>query len=281
MNDNGFTALRLLGAYLVIITHSNVLLRAEPDSLTKLGLPQWSELGVSAFFAVSGYLICKALQRNSDPISYLRNRALRIFPAFFVLLVFTVFFVGPFFSNKSYWENGVPLSYFSNLSLYQLSPYLPGVFQNNPVKVVNGSLWTLVYEVTCYLLLLAISWAGGLNRRCLFLVFAAFYVMHMSDVVATDASFLGVEAFQFWRLSIFFWGGALLATMPLSANWGLWFGAVVVAVAPFVIFSDSQDWHEKEWAFKLLFPFILIFLAERARKLAFLNRFDISYGVYI
>lgn len=280
MNNNGFTALRLLAAYLVILTHSFVLLHAGPDNLAEHGLPQWSDLGVTAFFSISGYLICKALQRNPNPIGYLRNRALRIFPGLFVLLAITIFVVGPQLSPKGYWSND-PLWYFQNLSLYLLSPYLPGVFQGNPVTVVNGSLWTLAHEATCYLLLLAISWAGALNWRTLLLVVAGSYVMHMNDMIATDAKFLGITAHHFLRLSLFFWSGAFLALITLPRNILIWTAACAITIAPFFIYGNSPDWHEKEWALKLLFPFILIFAAENTPKLAFLNKYDISYGIYI
>lgn len=55
----------------------------------------------------------------------------------------------------------------------------------------------------------------------------------------------------------------------------------MLALLPFYVFAASADWKIKAYAFNLLLPFIVIFAAERLPKLAFLNRFDISYGVYI
>ena len=44
---------------------------------------------------------------------------------------------------------------------------LPGVFHGNPRHAVNGSLWTLSYEVWAYVALLVFAVCGGLRRRWL------------------------------------------------------------------------------------------------------------------
>lgn len=42
----------------------------------------------------------------------------------------------------------------NNLSLYRIQYIIDGVFENNPYKsAINGSLWTIPYEFTMYVLL--------------------------------------------------------------------------------------------------------------------------------
>lgn len=277
-NQNAFTALRLLAAYAVIITHSYVVLGLGPDWLEAHGFPQFSEFGVNAFFAISGYLVCKSLQRNASPLAYLRNRALRIFPGLTVLILLTIFVAGPVMTHTWFPEW---LEYLTNLSLYHLTPTLPHFFATNPIPVINGSLWTLPLEVTCYLILLGLSWSGALNWKGTLLMLAGFYAAFMGDMLWTDGTMFGISTFQLARLGLYFWGGAFLATVTLPRSWMLWAAAVVVALAPFYLFATDPDWKIKAHAFNLLLPFIVIFAAERLPKLAFLNRFDISYGVYI
>ena len=277
-NQNAFTALRLLAAYAVIITHSYAVLGLPHDWLEAHGFPQFSEFGVSAFFAISGYLVCKALQRNPNPVIYLRNRALRIFPGLAVLLLLTVFVAGPIMTHT--WSADW-LDYLANLSLFRHVPTLPHFFAANPIPVVNGSLWTLALEVLCYLTLLGVSWAGALNWRGTLLMLAAFYAAFMGNMLWSEGMMLGVSTFQLARLGVFFWGGAFLATVTLPRSWLLWAASVLLALLPYYLFAASPNWKIKAYALNLLLPFIVIFVAERLPKLAFLNRFDISYGVYI
>ncbi|AWV05248.1 acyltransferase [Burkholderia sp. JP2-270] len=277
-NQNAFTALRLLAAYAVIITHSYVVLGLPHDWLEAHGFPQFSEFGVSAFFAISGYLVCKSLQRNPRPLAYLRNRTLRIFPGLAVLLLLTIFVAGPIMTHT--WFSGW-LTYLTNMSLFRLVPTLPHFFATNPVPVINGSLWTLSLEVTCYLLLLGVSWAGALNWRGMLLMLAGFYAALMGNMLWADGTMFGVGTFQLARLGVFFWGGAFIATVKLPRSWILWVASVLLALLPYYLFASSPDWKLRAYALNLLLPFIVIFAAERLPKLAFLNRFDISYGVYI
>jgi len=277
-NQNAFTALRLLAAYAVIITHSYVVLGLGPDWLEAHGFPQFSEFGVNAFFAISGYLVCKSLQRNASPLAYLRNRALRIFPGLTVLILVTIFVAGPIMTHTWFPEW---FEYLTNLSLFQMTPTLPHFFATNPIPVINGSLWTLALEVTCYLLLLSVSWVGALNWKGTLLMLVGCYVALMGDLLWQGNVLFGMSTFQLARLGLYFWGGAFIATITLPRSWALWATSVVVALAPFYLFASDPDWKIKAYAFNLLLPFIVIFAAERLPKLAFLNRFDISYGVYI
>jgi hypothetical protein len=53
----------------------------------------------------------------------------------------------------------------SNLLLVKAQFTTPGVFENLHYKVLNGPLWTLAYEVFCYVLLFAAGWLGLLRRE--------------------------------------------------------------------------------------------------------------------
>lgn len=277
-SNNGYTALRLAAAFSVILTHSYVLLGLKEDWLAARGFPQFSEIGVAAFFALSGFLVCRSLQRNPAPFIYLRNRALRLLPGLAVLMLVTVFVVAPLLTHE--WHADW-LSYFCNLSLFKATPYLSGVFAENPVQVVNGSLWTLPLEVVCYLMLLGLSWSGALNWRGTLLVFATFGAMLFGGMLQASNYFMGFDTFQLVRVGLFFWGGAFLATVNLPRSWLLWSCTVIAAALPYFLLDRTYDWHYREVAYYLLLPFIVNFVAIRLSALSFLDRFDFSYGIYI
>src|SRR5262249_52138725 len=109
---------------------------------------------VSAFFVISGYLILMSWQRNPSLSSFLQARFLRIMPGLAVMLVSSVLILGAFFSTldfAEYIKNRETVSYFVGcLSIVFVKYELPGVFNSNPLRLVNGSLWTLRYEIFCY-----------------------------------------------------------------------------------------------------------------------------------
>ena len=76
-------AFRLLLAGLVLVSHSAHLL-FPPLKALSLG-----NAGVLTFFVVSGFVIAEALDRfyRGSPIRFLTNRALKLFPAYWVALL--------------------------------------------------------------------------------------------------------------------------------------------------------------------------------------------------
>ena len=82
-----------------------------------------------------------------------------------------------------YWS-AVPEYFFRNATLFFLKFDLPGVFETNPYgPPINGSLWTLNYEVLCYLGVVLAGLLGLLGRPMYFalalLVFGAAYAAGM------------------------------------------------------------------------------------------------------
>lgn len=111
-------------------------------------------LAVSVFFGISGLLITRSFDRRSTLVRFVTARVLRLFPALVVVLVVTVV-VGALVTTlppETYFTSPATLTYVPrNLSLAFLQYPLPGVFEENPLpQSINGSLWTLFYEVVCY-----------------------------------------------------------------------------------------------------------------------------------
>ncbi len=173
--DNNYNLLRFIAACLIAYYHCYFMTLG--PLMTDEGHPylyQASQIVLSFFFIASGFLIAQSFQRQNDLLSYIMARGLRLIPGVFVLSLILAFVVGPLVSE-------VPLSqYFSDLRTWLYVPVttllepdatLPGVFASNPNPYeIDTALWTLRYEVICYLGLALLGLAGGLvfNRIFMF-----------------------------------------------------------------------------------------------------------------
>jgi len=150
---NAFSHLRLFAAALVLYSHHFALWgRPEPGTLgVSLG-----GLGVAIFFGISGYLVSRSIEQDPSALNFLWRRALRIMPGLTANVVFCAVLVGGVLTTlplHDYFSHENFASYFWNLAF---SPRyaLPAVLVDAPMPyAVNGSLWTLPFEVLAYLLL--------------------------------------------------------------------------------------------------------------------------------
>lgn len=151
---NNFDGLRVIGAVLVLIGHGYQLAGHEDRVPRLLGLP-FHALGVYLFFSISGYLITASWLRTRSVWTYGTARALRIFPALILTTVLTVVVIGPLvttYSLAAYARHPVTWQYVEATWLVVGHYALPGVFDHNVYpSMINGSLWSLPLEFTCYL----------------------------------------------------------------------------------------------------------------------------------
>jgi peptidoglycan/LPS O-acetylase OafA/YrhL len=163
--DNNFNIIRIVAAFAVLVSHAFRLanLSSEPfETGTGISL---GTMAVDIFFITSGFLVTASLVTRVSTLEYLCARALRIFPALLVMVLLTAFGLGLYFTTvpiSSYLSSSETYWYILKNSTLITGVYyfLPGVFEHNPFKgSVNGSLWSMVHEVRCYIIL-AILWVG-------------------------------------------------------------------------------------------------------------------------
>src|SRR5271169_910465 len=95
--DNNFTLLRFSAAMTVLFAHSVAVLGLPPEReffFKRLGF-SLGEMGLDMLFVTSGFLVTASLIARQDVIAYLWARALRVYPALWVMLVLTVFGLAP------------------------------------------------------------------------------------------------------------------------------------------------------------------------------------------
>lgn len=288
--DNNFNILRILAALAVLITHSFALATGDPRSepfRDALGMTI-GLIAVDVFFITSGFLVTGSLLRRRSVIEFIWARVLRIFPALVVMLVITVFGMGLLVTTLSveqYLTSEQVYSYFIHCAtlFFGVAYDLPGVFTENPYKeAVNGSLWTMPYEVRVYAILLCFWSVTRLRKSgnstlfkititgfAVFCLVATFYSRHI-DSSNNPLFKLG---YMFFIGSVFY---ILKDKIPLNKHITLPGMAVLVAAAG----VDSRIFFV---AYILFLPYILLYLAYvPSGVVRNYNRLgDYSYGVYI
>lgn len=160
MHTHSFTLLRLFAAALVIVGHAYDLQNQSDIARRWLGV-SLGTIGVWIFFVLSGYLIFNSASRNPDIFRYVIARALRILPGLWAMLVITIAVLAIFYSFDP-WRG---IKYIAcNAVVFKSCYELPSVFSANPMRAINGSLWTLKYEAACYVGIGLLILTGLINR---------------------------------------------------------------------------------------------------------------------
>lgn len=167
-SSNNITLLRHVAALFVLISHSYGLLNQnEYEPLYILThYTTLSQVGLAIFFFLSGFLVTGSIIATNNIKHFLIKRILRIYPALIVLILVTVFFIGPIFTKHTfhnYYSAKETWQYLiGGVTLIRIRFFLPGVFNEHGV---NGSLWSLPVEFRLYLLLAIAFVLGGLRRK--------------------------------------------------------------------------------------------------------------------
>lgn len=242
-------------------------------------------LSVNIFFIISGYLIMISLKNSKTAINYLWKRFLRLFPALFVMLLITLLILIIVYTGENIFLQKDFYTYLPrNLTLYKVQYAVKGVFENLPYpNAINGSLWSLCYEFSMYLVILslfplkkkkiALFILIGIGSFCFFT--SNFYPKFLNEI----AYKVFLSSDHFYRLTVFFIGGAILSYFNLKkinkpyVKTGL---AIVLIVA---LFFNLY----KPVAFIVLPVLILLIGISYSKKLNYIPHKigDISYGVYI
>src|SRR4051794_30245974 len=172
-----FNLLRLSAAMAVLFSHSFELAPSAgwPEPLRHFSGGQTTIGGTAVyiFFIISGFLVTASYQKSQDVLDFVLKRALRVLPALAIVIVLTAFVLGPIMTTlplTDYFSAEKFRSYLLNALTFG-EDSLAGVFEDLPAKAsVNGSLWTLRYELICYALVVLTGASGLLSRRNLLLL---------------------------------------------------------------------------------------------------------------
>ena len=281
-DGNNFDILRLVAALAVIIGHAYAISPQPPlqdGVLSILHFDYSGSLAVKFFFFLSGLLVTNSIISNPEPFHFLIKRACRIFPGLIVCLLVTVFIVGPLFTKlplREYFSDYDVWNYLrKNSLLYDIQWRLPGVFTASK-EGINGSLWTLPFEATCYIYL-AIFYGLGLLKNRVFsnlffigiIAVALISPEHLPPFLAkNEGSHLLVACFSTGAL---FANNKTLVSIDITRVILIWLLAILL--------KDSSIF---QYIFYLSFFYTSLFIASLPPVIKYLKiPFDASYGVYV
>jgi peptidoglycan/LPS O-acetylase OafA/YrhL len=280
---NSLNALRLVFATAVIVSHAWPLGGFGNDpAFGGLTVGEWA---VGGFFVISGYLITGSRLHNSLG-AFMWRRFLRIFPGLWACLLVTVVV---FVSVASVHEGGGLTSQLGSRVSYAVNNglLLPdityrnwgvgGTLANVPYPAAwNGSLWTLLYELGCYLVVAILLTFAALRKRPETLAFAFVFVATL-HFLGTEFSPLPWQRIALaLNLGTYFLAGALLYAyrerIPLRSS--------LAALATAVLVVASATGHASAVAaLPLAYLCLWLGVVLPLRRVGRTN--DLSYGVYI
>lgn len=281
----GFDRIRLIAAAIVVVHHSSTYLvpdiahdylYAYSRGFTSFGLS-----AVDVFFALSGFLVTPSLLRTGDVVSFTVNRALRIMPALAVAVFVAIFVVGPISTTlnlSQYFTDPGTYRYAKNLLMLTIDT-LPGVqtAPGNPI-IVNGSLWTLYFEVLCYAFLVVISLSGILVRRVwtvgLFLGVYAFNAL--SWYAGPSLALVPVRIETFASLFVYFAAGVCIYRLSDIIPWS---GAAAVAALACLLAGLALGIGVLVTPLSLSYLVVYLGLSDLLGRTPY--RRDFSYGIYV
>lgn len=284
---NNFDLIRLFAAGQVAVLHAFDNLKVELGNVTYL---TWFP-GVPIFFFISGFLIVKSWENTKDrPARFVENRFLRLYPALWVCLLFTVVSV---FATGYPARQGITASQWATWIFAQMTFvqfYNPDFLRNYGLGVVNGSLWTISVELQFYLLAPLVAWMIRRKNAALYLFCIVSIALHIVNEHfnprTTTAWKLLTVSFAPWVFMFVF--GAMVSMYRPWLDYIKRQNPLALLAAYLVVYGTSIHYRLGGGNGLTLPSFIL--LAALATNLAFLRpdtakRWlrdnDISYGLYI
>ena len=278
--NNNFNLIRYIAAIMVIYSHAYVL-NGVSEKAPPFLQDTWGGLAVKTFLIISGFLVCKSWFHNSNTKRFIKARVLRIFPALIVITIVSVFILGPLVTVlplDEYFTSKQTYRYLKNIFLFRIEYVLPGVYINNIYKfAVNGSLWSLTYEVAFYIIIILLGRSKILNNKYINLL------IFMSSLMLIKFNIGESLHIKNLKLSIslfsYFFIGALYYVFKDYVYLNKYLAYICISIlvlASFLGGFKSED-------FLILWSYLVIYIGLLPSIMPDKIKFqgDYSYGIYI
>jgi peptidoglycan/LPS O-acetylase OafA/YrhL len=250
--------------------------------------PRFGSLAVLCFFAISGYLISMSRESTTGG-RYMWHRFLRIFPGYWVCVVFIAAVVAPlawfrYQDTLGGYPVGEALKYVAGNFVLKttLAPTIAGTQTtvDPDLQYWNGAAWSLFFEFLCYILVAVLAWMRLLKPLGMGIVFAVGSALLLAWEMAPEPMeallFRSHDAYRLVTTGTVFAAGSLmyLYRSRVVCSWR------VATCMALVLVPGLAFLKHPEWAVAVPVAYLVIWLGIR---LPFHNlaKTDISYGTYI
>lgn len=287
--QNSFGFLRLILASVVVFSHSYFFVSPTYEPLASMSsdTATFGTLAVSIFFTVSGFLITRSYVMGSSLLHFLRNRFLRIYPAFWICLLMTIFVFAPIASyittnNFSLTNQNFSFSHLSYfINNFSLKIHQHTISNGPTVLVSNNSLWTLYYEGLCYVGIAVLGYLGILTKRRYVITTILILLTGLLCIGHFFPQFHVLPLFAPWKMTLFrvsscFFAGA---TLYLYADKIQYSPKIAIIMALLYCVTIPMGITEITDSLLLSYP---VLLAGFSPMFAWTDKYgDFSYGTYL
>lgn len=290
---NNFDALRLAMALMVIWSHSFAIHTGSEQrewfSLLLHRAYNAGNIGVMAFFVISGFLITQSYERSRSTLSYFVKRVRRIYPGYMVATTISGLLFIPFIAPTAHvtaldWLVTIAM----NLLLQGYSP-APDVLGRHDFGLasINGALWSIPYEFWCYI---GVALLGTVlllkNGRFLLFCLGAFVVAHLSSDFVAAIPWPGTANRIFGQLYLWTTMAPCFILGMLVYRYRTMLPRSRALLAGLLIASIGACWIHHDFGYIVFLPSLAyaIFYVSFADNVPLHNaaRFgDFSYGTYL
>lgn len=276
--NNSMNIMRLLTALAVIYGHASAVTGRGPSDifLQYVGYKFIGGVAVDVFFVLSGFLITASVMSGNGIRYFIASRVLRIYPALIVCCVLSVFFLGSLLTiSDQYWQSMDTWRYLlGNATAYRTEYFLPGVFSELHDHAINGSLWSLQIEVRLYLMIGIGFLIGVFSSKRVFN--ALFFTVIILGYFAPDMFSRLFEPENHRHVAMMFMIGSFAwvnrESIPMRPD---------VMFALLVFAASLHGTSKFGFAYALLLPYLVFYIAIGKWGLWFNRWGDYSYGTYL
>ncbi|MCR4693728.1 MAG: acyltransferase [Pseudobutyrivibrio sp.] len=284
---NNLNFIRLFASLMVLYMHSFAICIAD-QSQDIFGILTFKKelaggIAVDIFFVISGFLIIRSFDRSRSLSRYFKARFLRIWPLLCIVVLLSCFVLGPLVSDygpKIYFM-GDYQGYLLNMFFIGSQSTLPGLFTNHYSHAINGSLWTLTYEVICYFLVVMLFplWSrykasGPVFAISMGIIHLIYSTGHGIGLGPVSPDFIS----NFARLSMFFAVGSTyyLYEDRIKLKWQYFLLALILDLFLTYFFDFSI-------VFAVFGSYLIFFIAFQKKFVAraYDKVGDLSYSIYL
>jgi peptidoglycan/LPS O-acetylase OafA/YrhL len=279
--DNSVDIIRYYLSLAVLFAHFAELTQTKNYFLT----PSYTAVG--GFFVLSGFLVFLSYTKSQSLLQYFKRRMARIFPPYFFIVILCAL-VGVFiselsvydyFASSQFWEYLTSNLLFANF----LQPSLPGVFENNVMSAVNGSLWTMKIEVMLYasIPIVALLLLRKQKAWVLLLIYLLSYIyklwMGYLYCSSGDEIYRILQRQVGGQLMFFYSGAAILLYFDYFQKHIIPLFSIASVV---MLASLWVTWFE--FIEPLCLAILIIGFAYNCKSFSWMRKFDnIAYGIYL